>query len=201
MRMHLLICLISSFLLHSRKNTGQPQHGWSSTVVKTQLSSPRGVVQVLKIFLDVPKMKMWHFRLLSPPDVACSCYTDGVETLLPKEPERTLSKPICSQENPTKPLGLGGLELRGLMVDSDIIVRLVCCLLRKPWAEKTNPSLTQELSFQVGWRHSARITLKNPTKQYYRTTTLKVQMNPKIGVFLLQNLQSLPYNLLKFGWQ
>lgn len=136
MRMHLLICLpVSSFLLHSNKNTVQPQHGWSTTVVKAQLSSPRGVVQVLKIFLDVLKMKMWHFCLLSPPDVACSCYTDGVETLLPKEPERTLLKPSCSQASPTKPLGLGGLEVCGLTVDSDIIVRLVCCLFRKSWAE------------------------------------------------------------------
>lgn len=50
---------------------------------------------------------------------------------------RTLLKPICSQANPTKPLGLGGLEVCGLTVDSDTIVRLVCCLFRKPWAEWT----------------------------------------------------------------
>lgn len=150
MRMNLLICLISSLLLHSRKNTVQPQHGWSSTVVKTQPSNLEELCKCSRFFLDVPKMTMRHFCLLSPPDGALSCCTDGVEALLPKEPERTLLKPICSQANPTKPLGLGGLELCGLMVDSDIIVRLVCYLFRKPWAEKTNTSLTQELSFQLG---------------------------------------------------
>lgn len=95
-------------------------------------------MQVFKAFLDVSKMKMWHFCLLSPPDVACSCFTDGMETLLPKEPQRTLLKPISSQKSPTKPLGFDGLEVCGLMVDSDVIARFVCCLFRKPWAEWTH---------------------------------------------------------------
>lgn len=129
MRMRFFICLlVSSFLLYSKKNTVQPQYEWSTTVT--------GVVQALKIFLDVLSMKTWHFFLLSPPDVAPSCYTDGMETLLPKEPART----ICSQANPTKPVGLCGLEVCGLTVDSDIIVRLFY-VFRKPWAEWTQKLL------------------------------------------------------------
>lgn len=146
MRMRFLICLlVSSFLLYSKKNTVQPQYEWSTTVT--------GVVQALKIFLDVLSMKTWHFFLLSPPDVAPSCYTDGMETLLPKEPART----ICSQANPTKPVGLW---VRGLW--SYCWLRYNCqaflCFQKTMGWVDTKTSLTQELSYQVGWIHSTRIT-------------------------------------------
>lgn len=198
MRLHFLICLlVSSFLLHTKKNTVQPRYGWSTTGVRTQLSSPRGVVIVLKIFLDVPRVKMWNFCLSRPPDVARSLYTDGMKTLLPKEPERTLLKPICSQANPIKPLGLGEFEVCAFTVDSDIIVRLVCCLFRKPWAEWTHSS-DPRVVFSGRMEVQCQDNIKNPTKQHY--SALKDQLNPKIEVSLLQNIQSLPYNLLKLGW-
>lgn len=146
---------------------------------------PEELCKSSRFFWMRPKMKMWHFHLLSPPDVACSCYTDGMETLLPKEPERTLWKPIYSQANPTKPLGLGRLEVCGLTVDSDIIVRLVCCLFRKSWAGWKHFSDPRDV-FSGRMEAECQDNIKNPTKQYY--SALKVQLNPKIEVSVLQNL-------------